>query len=142
MLQFLICRCGWDEEAFTVSIRVISDLFNVLRWLWIWKCTTHPAVNRPTILVPPIVAWQMGMTSCNSDSNILITTTNNAVSIVLNRSERKKKKSRNKPIKILRSSNRDKSVGIRQRRKHTDSKSDHVSEIVLYLFIFFLFSYP
>lgn len=32
---------------------------------------TYPAVNRPIILVPAIVAWQMGMTSCSSASKIL-----------------------------------------------------------------------
>lgn len=32
---------------------------------------TYPAVNRPIILVPAMVAWQMGITSCNSASKIL-----------------------------------------------------------------------
>lgn len=31
----------------------------------------YPTVNLPTILVPAIVAWQMGMTSCSSASNTL-----------------------------------------------------------------------
>lgn len=33
---------------------------------------SYPTVNRPTIRVPAIVAWQMGMTSCNSASNTLV----------------------------------------------------------------------
>jgi len=32
-----------------------------------------PAVSRPTILVPAIVAWHMGITSCNSASKTLAT---------------------------------------------------------------------
>ena len=32
---------------------------------------TYPAVSRPMILVPAIVAWQIGMTSCSSASKTL-----------------------------------------------------------------------
>ena len=32
---------------------------------------SHPEVSRPMILVPAIVAWHIGMTSCNSASNTL-----------------------------------------------------------------------
>ena len=35
------------------------------------EAVTYPAVNLPTILVPAIVAWHMGITSCNSASKTL-----------------------------------------------------------------------
>ncbi len=35
------------------------------------KVSTHPAVSLPIILVPAIVAWHMGITSCSSASKTL-----------------------------------------------------------------------
>jgi hypothetical protein len=70
MLQLLVCRRGWNEKAFAVSIfedwlvAVSTDIVANI-------CITYPAHNRPTILVPAIVAWHIGMTSCNSDSKML-----------------------------------------------------------------------
>jgi hypothetical protein len=76
VLKFLVRRGGGNEEAFAVATgpgerervsgnvildRVYAIVLSPGRW-------TYPAVNRPTILVPAIVAWHMGMTSCSSAS--------------------------------------------------------------------------
>jgi hypothetical protein len=69
VLQFLV-RCGGrDKETFAVAVcgRVwLASLRHIKHHIPI-----YPAVNLPTILVPAIVAWQMGITSCNSASNML-----------------------------------------------------------------------
>lgn len=69
VLQFLVCcGCG-DEEAFSVSVHRV--LVGLLKREWVRLSLTYPTVNRPTIRVPAIVAWQIGITSWSSASNTL-----------------------------------------------------------------------
>lgn len=75
MLEFLVCGGGGDEETFSVSgaerAGQTCTLDNHEAWIRKKRESAYPAVNLPTILVPAIVAWHMGMTSCNSASNTL-----------------------------------------------------------------------
>lgn len=87
MLQFLVCSRGWHEETLAVAVyhvqlrlailiplppkRVMQFLFSNFFPFHGSNAFTYPAVNRPTMRVPAIVAWQIGMTSCNSASKTL-----------------------------------------------------------------------
>ena len=65
MLELLVGGGGRHEQALSVaSPSLVDGLICLIE-------RTYPAVKRPTILVPAIVAWQMGMTSCNSASKTL-----------------------------------------------------------------------
>ena len=72
MLEFLVGCGGGDEEAFLVAAICQFPFFSDKTAIVIAKSgKTYPAVNRPTILVPAIVAWQMGITSWSSASKTL-----------------------------------------------------------------------
>ena len=65
MLELLVGCGGGDEKAFAVAG---GALLLLSRWgesgrSYSKRSETYPAVNRPTIRVPAIVAWQMGIMS-------------------------------------------------------------------------------
>ena len=67
-MEFRRCCSSWS-----VVVVGTSSPFRLLqRQRASTSCqTAYPAVNRPMMRVPAIVAWQMGMTSCNSASKML-----------------------------------------------------------------------
>lgn len=67
MLELLVgCGCGEEETLLVAVPRVRTPR----PWLE-QDFEAYPAVIRPTIRVPAIVAWQMGITSWSSASNTL-----------------------------------------------------------------------
>ncbi|KAH8631938.1 eukaryotic translation initiation factor 6 [Alternaria alternata] len=73
MLEFLVGGCGGNEETFLVTGNVLeySPVALVECDMMPQSRDTYPAVSLPTILVPAMVAWQMGMTSWSSASKTL-----------------------------------------------------------------------
>lgn len=64
VLQFLVCCCCGDKESLAVSAQVVHQYMYMWEyWFVLEKRPTHPAVKRPMMRVPAIVAWQIGMTS-------------------------------------------------------------------------------
>lgn len=65
VLEFLVGGSGGNEETFLVAggglVRARDEAGG----------RADPAVKRPTIRVPAMVAWQMGMTSWSSASKTL-----------------------------------------------------------------------
>jgi hypothetical protein len=67
VLELLVCGCGGDEKALLVTVAM-----SILASLALSRsCQTYPAVSLPMILVPAMVAWQMGITSWSSASKTL-----------------------------------------------------------------------
>jgi hypothetical protein len=68
VLKFLVCGCSGDEEALLVTVAMLVLAALVLSRSY----QTYPAVSLPMILVPAMVAWQMGITSWSSASKTLL----------------------------------------------------------------------
>ena len=86
---------------------------------------TYPAVKRPIILVPAIVAWQIGMTSWSSASNTLRRKGSAACASVslLEKSEI------DVPVEILRGTDGDEGVGVCESSEDADSVRFFVSMV-------------
>jgi hypothetical protein len=66
VLEFLVGCCWGDEETMTVAYNIGYRIGLNARSK---QARDVPAVNRPMILVPPMLVWTMGTTSPNSLSN-------------------------------------------------------------------------
>lgn len=75
---------------------------------------TYPAVNRPIMRVPPIEAWQMGITSCNSASKTLYPAIDQSAH------SHSRPTDEEIPVEVLRSSDSNNRIRVRQSCKYTD----------------------